>query len=184
MQRAVRSARFAQDYPYGEKELKKSIGIAGVEVPTGPIDPRIRVAAVLLGLLSFLPIFLVGLIGVTPGTQSPFNFLDRFYPPAIEAKEKKAAKAGKAAPKPAEKKSFSVSLPSMPKAPSTPKAPSMPKIETPQAKAKKEAEAKAKAEADAKAAKAKAEAEAKAKAEAAAKAKDCLLYTSPSPRDS
>lgn len=83
---------FVQDYPYGEKELKKSINIAGIELPTGPIDPRITVGATLLGLLSFLPAFVIAITVATPGAQSPFNFLDRWYPPAVEAVEMKMTK--------------------------------------------------------------------------------------------
>ena len=81
-----------QEYPYGEKELKKSVTVAGLEVPSFGIDPRITVGAAILGLLSFLPISIIGLVAATPGTQSPFNFLDRWYPPAVQAKAAKAAK--------------------------------------------------------------------------------------------
>ena len=75
-----------------------------------------------------LSLFIAVLVLGTPGTQTPFNFLDQFYPPAIEKKSKLKVIADK---KEAEKKAQAEA----------------------EKKAKAEAEAKAQAEAAAAAAK-------------------------------
>lgn len=130
------------DYPYGQKDLKKSINIAGIELPTFGVDPRLTVGATILGLLVPLPLFILTIIGSTPGTKGPFDFLDFVYPPAVEAKKAAMKKAGKVDPALAKAKAEA------------------------EAKVKKEEEAKKKKEAEATAKKA---AEAKAKKEAEAK---------------
>jgi hypothetical protein len=66
--------------------------VGGVDLPTGPVDRRAIAAVSLLGLLSFLPLSIVGILANTPGGQSPFNFLDRWYPPAIAEKEAQKSK--------------------------------------------------------------------------------------------
>ena len=70
--------------------IKKSISVGGIDVPTGSIDPRARVVVALLGLLGFLPLFVLSIALATPGTRSPFQFLDFVYPPAVDAKNAKA----------------------------------------------------------------------------------------------
>lgn len=59
------------------------------------MDPRIGVGVAILGFLGFVPAFILAITVATPGTKSPFQFLDRFWPPAIEAKKAKAAAAPK-----------------------------------------------------------------------------------------
>lgn len=159
------------EYAYGSKELKKTVTVAGIEVPSFGIDPRITVTAALLGLLSFIPLSIIALIVSTPGTKSPYKFLDRFYPPAINAKNaqnpeiKKKKDAEAKAAKEAEVKA---------KAEAEAKKKAEVAKKDAEAKAKKDAEAKAKADAAAKKdpkAQEKSDAAAKAKANAEAKAK-------------
>ena len=166
----------SQEYPYGEKEIKQEIPVAGIPLPV-PINKQIATYVAILALLAPAPLF-VGLVALgTPGFKSPFQFLDRWYPPAVAnnpkaqeaAAKKKAAEAAKKAEE-AKKAEAKKAEEAKAKAAAAAKA-----KDAAEAKAKAAAEAKAaaaaKKEAEKKAAAKQAEAEAKAKAEAEARAK-------------
>lgn len=76
----------SNEYPYGEKELPSDINVGGINLPTFGIDRRAVALTSILGLLAFVPLFVLSVVLATPGDKSPFGFLDFVYPPAVTAK--------------------------------------------------------------------------------------------------
>ena len=80
----------SSEYEYGKYEFPETFG--------KKVDPRFRLIG-LAAVLAPIPLFPVAFIVKTNGLapKSPFKFLDRFYPPAIDANKLAAERDAKIA---------------------------------------------------------------------------------------